>query len=37
MIYNDITQYCLKLGFGKIHENYITADIKGGRGITCQN
>ena len=37
MIYNEITQYCLKIGFGKIHENYITTKIKKEQNITCQN
>ena len=25
---NDITQYSLSIGFGKIHKNYITTNIK---------
>ena len=37
MIYNEITQYCLKIGFGKIHEDYITTNIKKEQNITCQN
>ncbi len=28
MGYNDFTQYFLTMGFGKIHENYITSNIK---------
>ena len=27
-VYNDITQYSLTIGFGKIHENYIITNIK---------
>ena len=27
-VYNDITQYSLTIGFGKIHENYATTNIK---------
>ena len=28
MAYNDFSQYFLTVGFGKIHENYLTTNIK---------
>ena len=34
MIYNDNTQYCLKIRFGRIHENYI--NIKKEQNVICQ-
>ena len=27
-VYNDIIEYSLTIGFGKIHENFITTNIK---------
>ena len=36
-VYNDITQYSLTIGFGKINENYIITNIKKEQNIICQN
>ena len=38
MAYNDFTQYFLTIGFGKVHENYITTNIKINKekNIKCQ-
>ena len=36
-VYNDIIQYSLTIGLGKIHENYIITNIKKEQNIIWQN